>query len=64
MKYLAPRWVEEKMEVIAPFQGSTGVKCSVIVATGKHARVVNAKRNIDRWYPLTDLRVPEGDPHA
>jgi hypothetical protein len=73
MKYVAPRWVEEKMTVIAPFQGieasdavrtTLGVKCSVIVAAGNHARVINEKHNVDRWLHIDDLRVPEGDPHA
>jgi len=81
MKYVAPRWVEERMTVIVPFNGVEvdpfkglqateavrtllGVKCSVSVAAGYHARVVNEERKIDRWFHIDQLRVPEGDPHA
>ena len=68
-RYVEPRWCEDGMEVIAPFRlpedpRVNGVICRVACAAGNHARVVNEKRGIDRWYPLYDLRVLEGDPHA
>jgi len=37
------------------------VKCTVAVAAGNHARVVNTEKGIDSWYPLTFLRVPPDD---
>lgn len=41
-----------------------GVKCSVTMAAGYHARVVNEKHGINRTFHIDQLRVPEGDPHA
>ena len=66
--YTYPRWAEEEMRVIAPFpteeKPRQGAWCKVAVAAGHHARVVNSKLGIDRWFHLDDLRVPVGDPHA
>lgn len=55
--YPVPDWLYEGQEVIAPYQGATGVKCKVLVAAGDAARVVNEKRGIDRWYSRYALRV-------
>jgi hypothetical protein len=66
--YVEPRWAEDGMRVIIPFpteeKPRQGLWCKVAVAAGNHARVVNAERGIDRWFPLYDLRVPADDPHA
>lgn len=66
--YVEPRWAEDGMKVIIPFptqeKPRQGLWCRVAVAAGNHARVVNEARGVDRWFPLYDLRVPVGDPHA
>lgn len=41
-----------------------GLRCTVIVATGSHGRVVNKPRQVEGWFSLYDLWVPECDPHA
>ena len=35
-----------------------GVWCTVTVAAGTHARIVNEKRGIDRWVHISTLCVP------
>ena len=36
--------------------GTDAVRCSVAIAAGYHARVINVKRDIDRWVHIRDLR--------
>ncbi len=63
--YISPRWVEEGMSIIAPYNDKgIGIKCNVTVATGDHARVVNQKYGFDHWFPLHALRVKLDDRHA
>lgn len=66
--YVYPRWCEDGMRVLIPFPTAEkprqGLWCKVTVAAGNHARVVNEEWGIDRWYPLANLYVPEGDPHS
>ena len=56
-EYTSPEYVNVGDKVIAPWSGTTGVWCTVAVAAGMHARVVNERRGIDRWYRITSLAV-------
>jgi hypothetical protein len=57
-QWVEPDYVDEGMEVLAPYDNKgTGVRCRVECAAGKHARVVNERRGIDKWFHLSDLRV-------
>ena len=55
--YIPPGGVSEGQKVIIPFKGSTGVWCTVVCAAGKHARVANEQRGIDKWVPLYDMLI-------
>jgi len=70
-KFEPVRFVDEGMVVLAPYarfcpveerEGAlahgTGVRCTVAVAAGYHARIVNAARGIDAWIHIGDLSVP------
>ena len=48
-------YVSKGDEVVAPYKGTTGIKCKVVVAAGCHARVVNINRNFDKWFNIQDL---------
>ena len=55
-------YVDEGMRVIAPYQPGltrTGIRCTVIVAAGYHARVFNERYGFDRWFHIDDLRREE-----
>lgn len=67
--YKRVEWVSEGMRVIAavrdvapeifdPADPGQGVWCTVAVAAGTHARIVNEKRGIDRWVHISMLVVP------
>ncbi len=68
-RYVAPRWVDEGMEVLIPWdkannapgfdRSGTACRCKVVVAAGHHARVVNAARGVDRWYHIDNLFIEE-----
>ncbi|KKN19835.1 hypothetical protein LCGC14_0941610 [marine sediment metagenome] len=47
--------VSDGDEVIAPYKGSQGIKCVVIVAAGYHARVVNERYSFDKWFNIQEL---------
>jgi len=77
MALVNPRWVSEGMKVFAPWalfcppearaqahEHRTGVRCTVAVAAGHHARIVNETRGIDRWMHINDLYVAPDDVHA
>ncbi len=73
-RYVEPRWVEEGMSVWLPWNPETNkpgrsmtgtaLHCTVAVAAGYHARVVNAKFGVDHWYHITSLYVPTTHPAA
>lgn len=65
-KFVEVAWVEEGMTVWLPWnrEQQSVVRCKVLVAAGDHARIVNEKRGIERWFPLSTLYVEEGDPHS
>jgi hypothetical protein len=54
-------YVSEGMPVIAPYDQTTGtgIRCTVIVAAGYHARVLNERYKFDRWFHIDDLRREE-----
>ncbi len=72
-KFKAIEYVEEGMRVLAPVREvarhlipdvvsvergtSCGIWCTVAVAAGTHARVVNDKRGVDRWVHISSLCV-------
>lgn len=59
-RFRIPSFVNEGMHVIAPFRHEgreTGLRCTVAVAAGTSARVVNEKFNFDRWFSLDELRI-------
>jgi len=56
--YEAPKFVNEGQEVYAPYGDGRGIRCRVVTAAGKHARVVNEQRGFDRWLPIDELRIP------
>lgn len=66
--YVEPRYLNDGEEVWIPFttpeHPRRGLKCIVACAAGNHARVVNEKFNVDRWYPLYALFVLSTDPRA
>jgi len=72
--YVEPRWVSDGMVVYLPWNketnrpgysaSGTALRCTVAVAAGHHARIVNSKYGVDRWYPLTALYVPPDSPAA
>ncbi len=57
--FVHPAGVFDGMKVIAPFEGRTGVWCTVTCAAGDMARVTNEKRGIDRWHYLRELMIKE-----
>lgn len=55
-----PSYVWEGQRVVAPHvhEGRRGgLWCEVVVAAGNHARVVNEKFGVDRWFHIDSLRV-------
>lgn len=59
-RFVAPAYVDEGMIVIAPFvhKGKpTGLRCEVVCAAGRHARVANPLYKFERWFEIGDLRV-------
>lgn len=58
-EYISPSYVYDGQEVIAPWKGTTGIKCIVIIAAGYHAKVTakNKERNFERWFHINDLRI-------
>lgn len=73
-EYVNPLWFEEGMEVLIPWnreanapgrdRNGTAARCKVATAAGEHARVVNDRLGVDKWYHRDSLLVPKTDPHA
>jgi hypothetical protein len=60
-EWCVPRFVFDGERVVAPYthEGKRGgLWCVVACAAGNHARVVNEKYNVDRWFDIDDLRIP------
>lgn len=63
MRFVAPRYVDVGMPVIVTpparlgFEPGTGLRCTVAVAAGMHARVVNERRDFSAWFYIGDLLV-------
>lgn len=72
--YVEVRWVEEGMSVWLPWnkaaskpgrtESGTALRCTVAVAAGHHARIVNSEYGVDGWYPISFLYVPPDAPAA
>lgn len=72
--FVHPEWVQEGMDVWVLWHQEKerpghdgkghGVRCTVSIATGDHARVVNVAQKVDQWFPLEDLYVPITAPQA
>lgn len=59
-RFVIPRYVDPGMSLVAPFirDGKPiGVRCTVQVAAGVHARMVNSKFGLDYWFSISDLRI-------
>lgn len=65
-KLVEVAWVEEGMTVWLRWNHppNSALRCTVAVAAGDHARVVNERVGLARWQPLHMLFVEEGDLHA
>lgn len=69
-KFVDVAWVEEGMSVWLRWSHDLAthmdkyVRCTVAVAAGNHARIVNESRGLDTWKPIDHLSVEEGDPHS
>jgi hypothetical protein len=61
-------WAEDGMAVFIPWptpeKPRQGLRCTVAVACGDVARVVNEQFNVDRWFRLESLYVPDDDVHG
>lgn len=59
-KFQPPSYVCEGMRVAIPFvhEGKVvGLWCDVVVAAGNHARVMNERYGVDKWFDIEDLRI-------
>jgi len=59
-KWDSPRYVHDGQRVVAPHVHDgkvVGIWCVVAVAAGDHARVINEKLGIDRWFRVDCLRI-------
>lgn len=66
-RYGPVKWAATGMHVFLPWShenNGTALRCTVAVAAGDAARVVNEKYGVDRWVHLDNLLVPPGDDHG
>lgn len=66
-EYRNPRFVNDGEVVFIPWRidGKLfALRCEVACAAGNEARVVNEKREVDKWLPLNHLYVPPDDPRV
>lgn len=59
-RFLRPLYVNEGDVVVAPWsKKNVGIRCVVACAAGQHARVVNVKHHLNRWFHINDLRIDQ-----
>ena len=56
-RFVAPTYVNEGDEVLAPYKGTTAIRCEVTAAAGYHARVENKKHEFCKWFHIDYLRI-------
>lgn len=61
--FIAPDYVDEGMEVYTVHDGEW-TRCRVAIASGHSARVVNKEAGVDRWRPISSLRIELKDVQA
>jgi len=54
---IIPEYINEGNKVLAPYEGTTAIRCEVTAAAGHHARVENKKYNFSKWFHIDNLRI-------
>lgn len=63
--FVPPRYVSDGDTVWVRWdRKGAALRCTVAGAAGSHARAVNVRYGVDRWFRIEDLLVPPEDPRA